>query len=220
MPQSVCYKMYTTLPLFCRAWYLTRLIVLQVLILHRILFYGVWYPTGFFSAGYQTPPGKLRPCGIRWKSFESLPFPLKGHNFFVCMYKPLYSSHIGSMLKEPPILKIIFCSTGSDTLQNNFSIWISPKIRTRILKCFRVWEGPTWGQFMKKLEAENPVLLYLWRDWHIGFLCLFLAFREMLRSKLEPVLNFVIYFWESPFLYIIYHFQSSYYKRIDNVKWI
>jgi hypothetical protein len=73
---SECYKMYTTLPLFC----------------------GVWYPARLSSVGSDTPQdfvlwgirpaGKLRPCRTRQKSFESLPFSLKRHfSKIVCMSK-------------------------------------------------------------------------------------------------------------------------------------
>ncbi len=128
------HKIYTTLPLFCRVWYPARLgsvvsdtrqdLVLWGLIPRRVLFCGVSYPAG-----------KLRPHRTRRKSFESFPFSLKGHFLkIVCMYKLHYPSHIGSMLKEPPIWKICLCSTGSDTRKNNFEIWISPRIRTRIKK--------------------------------------------------------------------------------------
>jgi hypothetical protein len=70
--------MYTTLPLFCGVWYPARLssagsdtpqgLVLRGLIPRRILFCGV-----------SDPAGKLRPRRTRRKSFESLPFSLKGH---------------------------------------------------------------------------------------------------------------------------------------------
>ncbi len=57
---SACYKMYTTLPLFCRVWNPARLgsagsDTLRGLIPCRVLFCGVWYPEGFCSVGYQTP---------------------------------------------------------------------------------------------------------------------------------------------------------------------
>ncbi len=66
-------------------------LVLRGLIPRRILFCGLSYPTG-----------KLRPRRIRRKSFESLPFFLKGYvSKIVCMYKPHYPRLIVSMLKEP-----------------------------------------------------------------------------------------------------------------------
>jgi hypothetical protein len=59
------------------------------------------------------PTGKLRPRRIRRKSFESLPFSLKG-NFskIVCMYKLHYPRLIVSMFKEPLSLKWIFVLWG------------------------------------------------------------------------------------------------------------
>ncbi len=154
--------MYTTLPLFCRVWYLARLssvgsdtpqdLVLQGLIPRRILFCGV-----------SDPADKLRPCRTWWKSFESLPFSLKGHfSKIVCKHKLHEPRHIGPMLKEPPIWKFFLCSMRSDTSQNNFEIWISPRIWTRIRKCFRVWiRGPDGVDSWKNPGAKNLVLLYL-----------------------------------------------------------
>ncbi len=126
---SVCYKICTYLSLFCRVWYPARLgspgsntlqdLVLWGLILRRILFCGV-----------SDPLGKLRPRRIRQKSFESLPFSLKRHfSKIVCMYKLNYPRLIVSMLKEPPVLKMVFCSAGYDTPRNLFRIWISWRIQ-------------------------------------------------------------------------------------------
>jgi hypothetical protein len=59
--------------------------------------------------GVSDPAGKLRPRRTGRKSFESLPFSLKGHfSKISCMYKLHYPRHIGFMLKEPPILNF-FC---------------------------------------------------------------------------------------------------------------
>ncbi len=118
--QVYAIKMYTTLPLFCGVCYPARLssagsdtpqgLVLRGLIPRRILFCGV-----------SDPAGKLRPRRTRRKSFESLPFSLKGHFLKIgCKYKLHYPRHIGFMLKEPPIWKFFLCSAGSDTPQNNF----------------------------------------------------------------------------------------------------
>jgi hypothetical protein len=83
-------------------------LVLRGLIPRRILFCGVSGPTG-----------KLRLRRIRQKIFKSLPFSLKGHFLkIVCMYKLHYPRLIISMLKEPPILKIVFCSAMYDTPRN------------------------------------------------------------------------------------------------------
>ncbi len=104
-------------------------LVLRGLIPRKILFCGV-----------SDPNGKLRPCRTRRKSFESLPFSLKGHFLKIgFMFKLHYPRHTGFMLIEPPIWKFFLCSAGSDTPQNNFDVRISPRIRTRIRKCFRVW---------------------------------------------------------------------------------
>jgi hypothetical protein len=100
--------MYTTLLLSCRVRYPARLssaesdtpqgLVLRGLIPCRILFCGV-----------PDPAGKLRPRRTRRKSFESLPYSLKGHFSQIgCIYKLHYPMHIGFMLKEPPIWKF-FC---------------------------------------------------------------------------------------------------------------
>ncbi len=128
---SICYKIYTSLSLFCRVWYPARLgsagsntpqdLVLRGLIPRRILFWGVSDPTG-----------KLRPRRIRPKSFKSLPLSLKGHfSKIVCMYKLHYPRLIVSVLKESPILKMVFCSAGYDTPRNHFQIWISQQIQNQ-----------------------------------------------------------------------------------------
>ncbi len=76
--------------------------------------------------------GELRPRRIRQKSFKSLLFFLKGlFSKIVCMYKIHYPRLMVSMLKEPPILKMVFCSAGYDTSQNHFRIRISRRIRNR-----------------------------------------------------------------------------------------
>jgi hypothetical protein len=60
------------------------------------------------------------------------------------------------MLKEPPIWKTVFCSTGSDTLHNNYTIRIYPIIWIRIQNCFRVWiRGPYRSRFMKKTKGQK-----------------------------------------------------------------
>ncbi len=101
--------MYTTLRLFCGVWYPARLssagsdtpqgLVLRGLIPRRILFCGV-----------SDPAGKLRPRRTWRKSFESLPFSLKGHcSKIVCIYKLHYPRHIVSMLKKSPLSDNFFC---------------------------------------------------------------------------------------------------------------
>ncbi len=153
---------YTHLSLFFGIWYPARLglarsdtpqdLVLWGLIPRRILFCGVSDPTG-----------KLRPRRIRQKSFKSLPLSLKGHfSKIVCMYKLHYPRLILSMLKEPPMLKIVFCSTGYDTTWNHFQIQISRRIRYRNQKYFRARIRGLYGvDSWKKPEAKNLVLLYL-----------------------------------------------------------
>jgi hypothetical protein len=86
------------------------------LIPRRTLFCGVWYP-----AGVSDPAGRLGPRRTRRKSFESLPFSLKGHfSKIVRMHRLHYPRHKWYMLKESPIWKTVFCSAGPDTPQNNF----------------------------------------------------------------------------------------------------
>ncbi len=135
----------------CGVWYPQDL-VLRGLIPPRILFCGVSDPTG-----------KLRLRRIRRKSFESLPFSLKGHfSKIVCIYKLHYPRLIVSMLKEPPTLKMVFCSAGYDTPQNHFRIWISRRIWNGNQKYFGAWiRGPYRVDSRKKPEAKNFVLLYL-----------------------------------------------------------
>ncbi len=152
--------MYTTLPLFCGVWYPARLssagsdtpqgLVLWGLIPRRILFCGVL-----------DPAGKLRPRRTRRKSFERLPFSLKGHfSNIVCMYKLHYPRHDPCL--KSPLSESFLCSAGSDTPQNNYEIRISPRIRTRIRKSCRVWiRGPYGVDSWKKPEAKNLVPLYL-----------------------------------------------------------
>ncbi len=148
------------------------------------LFPGVWYPAELCSAGSDTPKnfvrrsirprrmlfcgvsdltGKLRPRRIRRKSFESLPFSLKGHfSKIICMYKVHYQRLIVSMLKEPPILKMFFCSVGYDTPRNHFRIRISRRIQNGNQKYCGAWiRGPYEVDSWKKPEAKNLVLLYL-----------------------------------------------------------
>ncbi len=145
---------------------------------------GVWYPAELCSAGSDTPQdfarrstrprrtlfcgvsdptGKLRPRRIRQKSFESLPFSLKGHFLkIICMYKLHYPRLTGSMLKEPHILKMVFCSAGYDTPRNHFRIRISWWIRNGNKKYVgaRI-RGPYGVDTWKKPEAKNFMLLYL-----------------------------------------------------------
>jgi hypothetical protein len=158
----ICYKIYTSLSLFCGVWYPASLgsagsdtpqdLVLRGLIPRWILFCGVSDPTG-----------KLRPRRIRQKRFKSLPFSLKGHfSKIVCMYKLHYPRLIVSMLKESPILKIVFYSAGYDTQRNHFQIRISRRIRNRNQKYFGAWiRGPYGIDSWNKPEAEKLVLLYL-----------------------------------------------------------
>ncbi len=138
---SVCYKMYTTLPLFCGVWYPARLSFAGIRP-RRIRVCYTMYTTLPFSVGSDTPQGlvlrgliprwilfcgvsdpagKLRPCRTGRKRFESLPFSLNGHFLKIgCKYKLHDPRHIGLMLKEHSIWKIFLCSAGSDTPQNNF----------------------------------------------------------------------------------------------------
>jgi hypothetical protein len=155
--------MYTTLKLFCGVWYPARLssvgsdtpqdLVLRGLIPSRILFCGV-----------SDSAGKLRPRRTRRKSFESFPFSLKGHfSKIVCMYKISTLPKANRIhAKRAPYLKIFLCSAGFNTPQNNFEIRISPRIRTRIRKCLRVWiRGPYGVDSWKKPGTKHLVLLYL-----------------------------------------------------------
>ncbi len=177
---SVCHKIYTSLSLFCRVSYPARLgstgsdtpqdLVLWGLIPRRILFCRVSDPTG-----------KLRPRRIRRKSFESLPFSSKGHfSKIVCMYKLHYPRLIVSMLKEPPILKIVFCYSGlwgkakkwglsKETFLTQRWCWHRrvnfefkylgefEVIRENTLECETVFQGKT----VEEKEAENFVRLSL-----------------------------------------------------------
>jgi hypothetical protein len=94
-------------------------------------------PSRTLFCGVSDPTGKLRPCRIRRQSFESLSFSLKGHfSKIVSMYKLHYPRHIVSMLKEPPFLKMVFCSVGYDTPGNHVRIRISRRIRNVNQKYF------------------------------------------------------------------------------------
>jgi hypothetical protein len=147
--------------MFCRVWYAARLssagsdtlqdLVLRSLIPRRILFCRVLDPNS-----------KVRPRGVRRKSFESLPFSLKGHfSKIVCMYKQHYSRHIWPMLKEPPILKMLFCSTGSDPTEQGLNLNNSENSNQNSKMFQRMNQGPIRGQFMNKTWVEDLVLLYL-----------------------------------------------------------
>ncbi len=150
------------MPLFCGVWYPARLssagsdtpqgLVLRGLIPRRTLFCGV-----------SDPAGKLRTCRTRRKSFESLPFSLKGHFSKIgCMYKLHYPRHIGFMLKEP-LSEIFFC------------VLRGPIPPRTTFKFEYLWEfEPEFENFLgyelgahmgsiheKKPGAKNLVLLYL-----------------------------------------------------------
>jgi hypothetical protein len=153
-------------------------LVLLGLIPCRIWFCWVWYPAGFGSAGSDTPQdlvllglipcriwfcwesdpvGILRPRGIRWKSFESLLFPLMGHfPKIVCMYKLHYPRHIGFMLKT-----FLFGRAWHPVKQLlNTNIFKNSNHNFIFVKGMN--QGPIWGRFSKKkTETENLVLLYL-----------------------------------------------------------
>jgi hypothetical protein len=80
---------------FCGFW---RDLVLRGLISLRILFCGI-----------SDPAGRLRLRGTRRKSFESLPFFLKGHfSKIICMHKLHNPRHLEFMLKEPLYEKCFF----------------------------------------------------------------------------------------------------------------
>ncbi len=142
---SICYKIYTSLSLFCGVWYPARLgssgsdtpqdLALRGMIPRRILFCVVSDPTG-----------KLRPRRIRQKSFKSLPFSLKGHFLkFFYMYKLYYPRIIVPMLKEPPILKMVFSFAEYHTPRNHFQIRISWRIWNRNKKYFGAWIRSPYG---------------------------------------------------------------------------
>ncbi len=106
---SVCFKIYTSLSLFCR----------------------VWYPAEPCSAVSDTvqdfvlrgirPLWQIKTLQNQTKSFKSLPFSLKGlFSKIVFMYKLYYPRLIVFMLKEPPISKMVFCSTRYETPRNHF----------------------------------------------------------------------------------------------------
>jgi hypothetical protein len=109
---SVCFKIYTTLPLFCGVWYPARL-----------SFVGTDTTAGSCSAWSDTPQDfvlrGIRPCWQiktpqnRTKQFWELAILFKGTLF-------KNPTHIRIMLKEPPIWKTVSCSAGADTPQNNF----------------------------------------------------------------------------------------------------
>jgi hypothetical protein len=143
--------MYSSRPFFCGVWYPTRLgsagsdtqqdLVLRGLIPCRILFCGVSDLTG-----------KLRPRRIWRKSFESLPFSLKGHfSKIVCMYKLHYPRLIVSMLKEPPILKKFFFSAGYDIPRNHFRIWVSGEFEMEIKNIL----GHELGAHMRLIHGKK-----------------------------------------------------------------
>jgi hypothetical protein len=101
------------------------------------------------SLQIKTPQNQL-------KKFESLTFSLKGHySKTVCMHKLHYPRHIGSVLKDPHILKINFCSAGSDTPGNNFLNSNNFKNTSQNSKMFQgMNQGPIWGQFMKNQKPK------------------------------------------------------------------
>jgi hypothetical protein len=138
---SVCYKIYTSLSLLCRVWYPARSCSM-----------GSDTSQDFVLRGIR-PHWQIKTPQNQRKKFKSLQFSLKGHfSKIVCMYKLHYPRLIVSMLKEPPILKMVFCSAGYDTPRNHF------RIRNRNQEYF--WcmnEGPIggWGWFMKKTRGQK-----------------------------------------------------------------
>jgi hypothetical protein len=79
------------------------------------------------------------------------------------MYKLQYPRLKVSTLKEPPILKMIFCSAGYDTPCNQIRIRISQRIQNRYIKYILGHESAAHIGLIheKKTEAKNLVLLYL-----------------------------------------------------------
>ncbi len=147
---------YTSLSLFWGVWYPARLgsVVSDTL---QDLFLGGLIPCRIFFCGVTDPTSKLRPRRNRRKSFESLPFSIKGHfSKIICIYKLHYPRLIVSMLKEPPILKIVFCSAGYDTPRNHFWIWISRRIWNGNQKYFGAWiRGPNMGLIYEKNRGQK-----------------------------------------------------------------
>jgi hypothetical protein len=85
-------------------------LVLQGLIPRRegLVLQGLM-PRRIFFCGVSDPAGKLRPRRTRRKSFECLPFSLKGHFLkIVCIYKLHYPRHICPCLKSP-LSESFFC---------------------------------------------------------------------------------------------------------------
>ncbi len=101
------------------------------------------------------------------------------------MYKLHYPRLIISMLKEPPILKIIFCTAGYDTPRNHIQVWLSPQIQNGYEKIFWAMnQGPIWGWFTKKNRGQKSraavPLRYssprrIWRKVHRFFLAVGIA---------------------------------------------
>ncbi len=138
-------------------------LVLRGLILRKVFFCGVWYPAGFCFAGVSDPVGKLRPRRTRRKSFESLPFSLKGHfSKIVCMYKLHYPRHIGSMLKEPPIWKICCVLRGLIPRRTTLKFEYLREFEPEFENVLGYEVGFHMGSIHeKKPGAKNLVLLYL-----------------------------------------------------------
>ncbi len=129
-------------------------------------------PRRIFFCGVSDPAGKLRPHRTRQKSFESLPFSLKGHfSKIVYMYKLHYPRHIGSMFKEPPIW-IFFGSEGSDTPQNNFEF----EYRREFEPEFKNVSGYELGAHMGLIHEKN-------QGPQISCYC---TFKQMARARVPP----------------------------------
>jgi hypothetical protein len=153
--------MYTTLPLFCRVWYLAGLssassdtledFVLQGLVPRKILFFGV-----------PDPASKLRPGRIRWYIFESLPVPLTEYFFKIaCMYKLQHKAY-NPCLKSQLAKEIFFVLLGIRTHGTTFKFNYLREFETEFENILGYESGAyIWGRFMKKHEAENLMLLYL-----------------------------------------------------------
>ncbi len=116
-------------------------LVLRGLIPRRILFCGV-----------SDPAGKLRPSGTRQKSFESLPFSLKGHfSKIVCMHKLHYPRHIRSMLLEPPIWKTVFVPRGLIPWRTTFKFEYLREFEPE----FEIVLGYESGAYMGSIHEKN-----------------------------------------------------------------
>jgi hypothetical protein len=135
------------------------------------LFWVVWYPAGLSSPGSDTPQGfdlwGLEPCGIKWKSFKSLPITWKGHFFNVSAYINYTTQGIHDpCIYRPPSLTFFPVLRGIRPCRTTFNEYLR-KFETEIENILGYESGAhiQQGWFMKKNQRPK-ISCYLTFNWY------------------------------------------------------